>query len=137
MLDQIKKKIDEVTAFHQRRNDGELQRRAELINKKYLGGKIQWNAIRWVSDMHTLLGSCSRGGATDGEIRISDKIKTWPAWVLDYVIAHELLHQKHPNHSAAFWGELRQAYPLTERALGFVRGVTFATGHPLEDDSEE
>ena len=136
MLDEIKGQLDKVIATHKRRTDEVLQQRAELINKKYLGGKIQWNAIRWVGDMHTLLGSCSRGGTTDGEIRVSDKIKNWPDWVVDYVIAHELLHRKHPNHSAAFWNELRQAYPLTERARGFVRGVVFATGHPMEDEVE-
>ena len=137
LLEEIKGQLDKVAATHRRRTDADLQSRAELINTKYLGGKVQWNAIRWVSDMHTLLGSCSRGGTTDGEIRISDKIKNWPDWVTDYVIAHELLHRKHPNHSATFWTELRQAYPLTERARGFVRGVVFATGHPLEDDAEE
>jgi len=87
--------------------------------------------------MRSLLGSCSKGGTTDGEIRISDKIKSWPDWVVDDVIAHELLHRKHPNHSAAFWSELRQAYPLTERARGFARGFMFAVGHPLDEEVEE
>ncbi len=137
LLDEIRGRLDQVIATHKRRTDADLQQRAELINKKYLGGQIHWNAIRWVSDMRTFLGSCSRGGTTDGEIRISDKIKNWPDWVVDYVIAHELLHRKHPNHSAAFWRELRQAYPQTERARGFVRGVVFASGHPLDDSSEE
>jgi len=137
LLEEIKGRLDKATSTHKRRTDVALQERAELINKKHFAGQIQWNAIRWVGDMHTLLGSCSRGGTTDGEIRISDKIKNWPDWVVDYVIAHELLHRKHSNHSAAFWNELHQAYPLTERARGFVRGVVFATGHPTEDDVEE
>ncbi len=137
LLEQIRGQLDTVNASYRRRTDADLQQRATLVNQKYLGGEIRWNAIRWVSDMHTLLGSCSQGGTTDGEIRISDKIKAWPDWVVDYVIAHELLHRKHPNHSPAFWNELRQAYPLTERARGFVRGVTFATGRPLGDEAEE
>jgi predicted metal-dependent hydrolase len=137
MLDEIKGKLEKISLAHRRRTDEDLQRRAELINTKLFNGKIQWNAIRWVSDMHTLLGSCSRGGTTDGEIRISDKIKSWPDWVVDYVIAHELLHRKYPNHSIAFWSELRQAYPMTERARGFARGFMFAAGHPLDDEVEE
>ncbi len=137
LLEQIKGQLDKVNSSHHRRTDADLQQRAELVNKKYLGGEIRWNAIRWVGDMHTLLGSCSQGGTTDGEIRISDKIKDWPDWVVDYVIAHELMHRKHPNHSAAFWSELRQAYPLTERARGFVRGITFASGRTLRDEPEE
>jgi predicted metal-dependent hydrolase len=86
--------------------------------------------------MEFRLGSCTRGGATDGQIRISDKIKKWPDWVVDYVIAHELMHRRHPNHSDAFWSELRAAYPLTEQARGFIHGVGFAAGQLLEEDQE-
>jgi predicted metal-dependent hydrolase len=105
-----------------------------MVNKKHFNGKIQWNAIRWVRNMQSRLGSCTRGGPTDGQIRISDKIKDWPEWVVDYVIAHELLHRKLPNHSAIFWNELRAAYPLTEQARGFIQGVSFASGRTFEDD---
>jgi hypothetical protein len=31
---------------------------------------------------------------------------------------------------------LRTAYPLTEQARGFIHGVGFAAGQPLEDDEE-
>jgi predicted metal-dependent hydrolase len=137
LLEEIRGQLEKVTTRRKSRTDEDLQQRAVLINKKYFKGDIRWNAIRWVSDMHTLLGSCSRGGTTDGEIRISDKIKSWPDWVVDYVIAHELLHRKHPNHSAAFWGELRLAYPLTEKARGFVRGFMYATGKAVDDEADE
>lgn len=134
LLEQVANQLDKSISLHLRRTDSELHQRAELINRKYFAGKIQWNAIRWVCNMQTLLGSCSRGGPTDGQIRISDKLKNWPDWVVDYVIAHELMHRKHPNHSDAFWNELRVAYPQTEKARGFIRGVGFAAGHPMEED---
>ena len=137
LLEQIAGQLDKSITMHKRRNDTDLNQRAELINQKHFKGKIQWNAIRWVSNMQARLGSCSRGGPTDGQIRISDKIKNWPDWVVDYVIAHELLHRKHPNHSAAFWAELRAAYPLSERARGFIHGVGFVSGQPLEDKADE
>jgi predicted metal-dependent hydrolase len=137
LLEEIQGQLDKVTASHKQRTDEDLQRRAKQVNEKYFCGKTQWNAIRWVGNMNMLLGSCSHGGSSDGEIRISDKIKDWPAWVLDYVIAHELMHRKHPNHSAAFWHDLMLAYPLTERARGFIRGVGFAKGHPEEDEESE
>ena len=134
LLDQVASQLDKSIKQRPQRNDADLQQRAELINKKRYGGKIQWNAIRWVSNMQSRLGSCTRGGPTDGQIRISDKIKNWPEWVVDYVIAHELLHRKHPNHSDTFWTELKAAYPLTERARGFIYGVGFTAGRTFEDD---
>jgi hypothetical protein len=134
LLEQIANQLDKTTIIHAQRTDSDLQQRAELINQKHFNGSIQWNAIRWVSNMQSRLGSCTRGGSTDGQIRISNKIKIWPDWVVDYVIAHELMHRRHPNHSDAFWNELRAAYPLTEQARGFIHGVGFAAGQPLEDD---
>jgi YgjP-like, metallopeptidase domain len=134
LLEQIANQLDKTTIIHAQRTDSDLQQRAELINQKHFKGSIQWNAIRWVSNMQSRLGSCTRGGPTDGQIRISNKIKFWPDWVVDYVIAHELLHRRHPNHSDVFWNELRAAYPLTEQARGFIHGVGFAARQPLEDD---
>lgn len=137
LLEQITSQIDKANTFHAKRDDKSLHKRAAQVNKKYFKGKIQWNAIRWVSNMQSRLGSCTRGGSTDGQIRISEKIKPWPDWVVDYVIAHELMHRKHPNHSAAFWNELKAAYPLTERARGFIHGVSFASGQLAQEDIDE
>jgi len=137
MLEKISQELDKLAQVSSRRTDADLQQRAELINHKYFDGKIQWSAIRWVSNMQSQLGSCSQGGTTDGHIRISDKIKSWPEWVVNYVIAHELMHCKYPNHSACFWNELRTVYPLTERARGFAAGIYFKTGQSLEDKAEE
>jgi predicted metal-dependent hydrolase len=134
LLEQVASQLDKTTILHVHRTDADLHQRAELINRKHFSGKIQWNAIRWVSNMQSRLGSCTRGGPTDGQIRISDKIKNWPDWVVDYVIAHELMHRKHPNHSDSFWNDLTIAYPLTEQARGFIHGVGFAAGQPLDDD---
>lgn len=128
LLDQLSSQLKEQKKLAERRTDSELQLRAESINRKYFSGKIEWRAIRWVSNMEKRLGSCTNGGSTDGHIRISDKIQNWPAWVVDYVIAHELVHRLHHDHSAAFWDTLNKGYPLAERARGFVRGVYFERG---------
>jgi predicted metal-dependent hydrolase len=133
-IDKIRNQLDRQRKLAEKRTDSELQKRAEVINQKYFGGKIQWNAIRWVSNMNTRLGSCTNGGSTDGHIRISDKIKSWPQWVVDYVIAHELVHRLHPNHNQRFWSMLTESYSLTEQARGFIKGVGFAEGTSYEDD---
>ena len=134
LIEQVASQLDKATLTRSNRTDADLQQRAEMINQKYFSSSIQWNAIRWVGNMQSRLGSCTRGGTTDGQIRISEKIKNWPEWVTDYVIAHELMHRRHPNHSGSFWSDLKAAYPLTEQARGFIHGVGFAAGQSFEDD---
>lgn len=133
LLDQIATQLEKQDKLAKRRTDAELQQRAEYINKKYFEGQIEWKAIRWVGNMNMTLGSCTTGGTTDGHIRISDKIKSWPQWVIDYVIAHEMVHRLHSNHSKEFWQTLNEGYPLTERARGFIKGVGFAEGQQYDD----
>jgi predicted metal-dependent hydrolase len=134
LLKQITSQLDQGAKQVKGRTDEDLQQRAVWINRKYFKGRIEWRAIRWVGNMEARLGSCTTGGSTDGHIRISDKIKYWPQWVIDYVIAHELVHRLHPNHSKAFWETLRCGYPKTELARGFIQGVGFAQGNAFEDD---
>jgi predicted metal-dependent hydrolase len=136
LLDDIGKQLAKKRRRAKRRTDADLQRRAQEINRKYFNGELKWEAIRWVGNMKRRLGSCTTSGSTRGHIRISDKIKHWPAWVIDYLIAHELTHTIHPNHSQAFWDTLTKAYPLTERARGFVRGIGFVEGLDYENNDE-
>jgi predicted metal-dependent hydrolase len=128
----VEKLVKQRTRSKQR-EDAYLAERADYLNRKHFDGELSWNSIRWVGNMRRRLGSCTNGGPTDGDIRISDRIKGWPEWVIDYVIAHEIVHRAHPNHSKAFW-EMVNRYPKTERARGFVEGVGFAENAPLEMD---
>jgi hypothetical protein len=110
-----------------KRSDINLQHRAEALNREYFRGELRWNSIRWVNNMKHRLGSCTTGGPTDGDIRISEQIRLWPPYVVDYVIAHEICHRKHPNHSQEFWDFLGR-YPHTQKALGFIEGIAHAEG---------
>ncbi|NNJ13090.1 M48 family metallopeptidase [Chloroflexales bacterium ZM16-3] len=58
-------------------------------------------------------------------IRLSAALRHMPPWVLEAVVAHELAHAIHPNHSPAFWALLRSVYPDTDRARAFLEGVTW------------
>lgn len=135
LLDSITKQLGKQAKRRVGRTDADLQARAEHINHKYFKHQIEWQAIKWVGNMHHTLGSCTNGGVTDGHIRISDKIRGWPQWVLDYIIAHELAHIRHPDHSKSFWGYLTAAYPKTEQARGFIKGIGFAEGQPYSEDA--
>lgn len=84
-------------------------------------------SIRFVSNQTSRWGSCS---PTDSEIRISDRIAAFPAWVLDAVIVHELAHLVECNHSPAFHA-LANRFPRQERAYGFLLAMQ------LTDDDVE
>jgi len=133
LLASIEKQLGKQKKRAKRRTDADLQARAEYLNKTCFNGKIKWEAIRWVPPMKTRLGSCTTGGPTDGHIRISEEIKSWPDWVVDYIIVHELAHRLHPNHGPEFWQTLQQAYPKTEQARGFVKGVMFSQGRRFDE----
>ena len=55
----------------------------------------------------------------DATIRISERLRDVPGWVVDYVLVHELAHLLEPGHDARFWGWV-QRYPRTERAMGYL-----------------
>lgn len=85
--------------------------------------------ISWVANQHKRWGSCT---ISTRSIRLSDRLQQMPAWVVDYVIVHELAHLVHADHSAAFW-RLVDGYPQAERARGFLLGWSSARGQPEEE----
>lgn len=52
-----------------------------------------------VRDTKSRWGSC----AANGNLSFSWRLILTPDWVLDYVIAHEVSHLRHMDHSSAFW----------------------------------
>ena len=58
-------------------------------------------------------------------IRLHAALREMPRWVLEAIVAHELAHAVHPDHSPAFWALLRRACPNTERAEAFLDGVSW------------
>ncbi|GHS84923.1 metal-dependent hydrolase [Actinomycetota bacterium] len=117
-----------------RPSDVELLNRAAELSTRYLGGRAVPTSVRWSTNQGRRWGSCSLG---DGTIRISDRVQGMPAWVIDYVLLHELNHLLHAGHGPEFWAEL-EAYPRTERARGFLEGYAFSeqsAGRAVPDES--
>ena len=99
----------------------DLAGRARMLARRYdlpEPAEIVWSPrqnMRWAS--------CTPG---DRRIRVSDRLASYPQWVVDYVIVHELAHLAEPNHSAEFH-RLVARYPKAERAEGFLDAVSL--GH--------
>jgi predicted metal-dependent hydrolase len=73
-------------------------------------------SVAWSDRQRSLWGSCTPG---DRSIRISSQLAGEPAWVLDYVIVHELAHLAEPGHGPEFWA-LVNRYARAERARGWL-----------------
>lgn len=58
-------------------------------------------------------------------IRLNAALRHMPGWVLEAVVAHELAHVAHPDHSPSFWRLLRRVCPETDRARAFLEGVSW------------
>jgi len=58
-------------------------------------------------------------------VRLNAALRQMPSWVLEAVVAHELAHVYHPDHSPQFWDLLRRVCPRTDRARAFLEGVSW------------
>ena len=104
------------------RGDDELMTRARQLCVTHLPAGTAPTSVRWVGTMTTRWASCT---TATGEIRMSDRLRTMPAWVVNYVLLHELAHLVEANHGSRFWA-LVNTYPRAERAQGFLAGVSHA-----------
>ena len=104
---------------HLAASDGDLAARAGELADRYLDG-IRPASIRWVSNQNSQWGSCTCGTR---EIRISDRLRVVPSWVLDAVLVHELAHLVEPNHSPRFRA-LTDRFARSKEADVFLDGFS-------------
>lgn len=76
-----------------------------------------------LSSAATRWGSCN----ARGEIRLNWRLIKAPHHLIDYVVAHELSHLRHLDHSPRFWRTVAQLYPDHAVARSELR----AQGHLL------
>jgi len=89
-----------------------LESSARRFDLEYSSVTVRLQRTRW--------GSCSAKGG----ISLSAKLLFLPPDLTLYVLAHELAHTKHHNHSAAYWRFLESLVPDTralDRALREAR----------------
>ena len=78
--------------------------------------------VRFVTNQRSRWGSYS---ARTGIVRLNAALRQMPPWVLEAVVAHELAHSFHLDHSPAFWELVRSVCPKTNRARAFLEGVSW------------
>ncbi len=114
-------------------SDSDLRARAQELSQRYLEGRAVPQSITWVDNQHGRWGSCT---PAHGTIRVSSRVRGMPAYVVDYVVLHELAHLLVPGHGPDFWA-LLAAYPRLERARGYLEGVAAAYSGPVAPGSSE
>jgi len=131
LIERLVRKVTGQQRAAQLGGDAALAARAADLADRYLDG-VRATEVRWSARMQRRNGSCQ---PARGQIAISDRLATMPAFVLDYVLVHELAHLQQPNHSAAFHA-LVARYPQADRARGYLEGFQagqLAAGIPCED----
>ncbi|WP_166133066.1 M48 metallopeptidase family protein [Nocardioides ochotonae] len=123
--DWVDRMVARLERSEQRRrpSDDDLVQRAHGLNDRYLGGLALPGSVRWVGNQQSRWGSCTPG---DRSIRLSERLQGMPAWVIDYVLVHELAHLIEPSHNDQFWGWVDR-FPQAERAKGYLLGWSAAT----------
>lgn len=98
-----------------------LQRQARRIFEQRCAAVAPRLGVRMtrlsLSSASTRWGSASACGA----IRLNWRLVHFALPVIDYVVTHELAHLREMNHSAAFWGVVREAMPDYEQARTALR----------------
>lgn len=78
---------------------------------------VQWRSLR-LSSAHTRWGSAKK----DGSIRLHWRLMQFAPEVLDYVVAHELSHLHHMDHSPRFWQTVATVVPDYAQLRARLRG---------------
>ena len=116
-----------------RPDDEELSRRARDLSSRYFDSRAQPSSVRWVANQQTRWGSCT---PVDGTIRISDRVRGMPEYVLDYVLLHELAHLLVPSHGPRFWELMSVCIPRPSGPAGFLRASRAPVGGAAGDDAD-
>lgn len=82
---------------------------AQIINRKLNGVFIKDTKSRW--------GSCS----SIGNINYNWRLALAPEHVINYMVAHEVSHLKHQDHSNAFWKCVEKLCPTHKEGRAWLR----------------
>ncbi|MFQ3226538.1 MAG: putative metal-dependent hydrolase [Lentimonas sp.] len=99
--------------WYQQRAAEKILPRVELLAKKmgvvYANARLVDNLYRW--------GSCT----PNDNVHFNWRLIKAPAYVIDYMIVHELAHLREPNHTPRFWNIVRAQSPKMEKAKQWLK----------------
>jgi len=93
----------------------------ELLSELAPEITLRPSSINW-RGMRERWGSCT---GTDRTIRISDRLKGAPDYVVDYVLFHEAIHLQYFDHGPEFKALLAR-FPLEDQAEAYLSGYEAA-----------
>jgi len=64
-----------------------------------------------ITDLGNRWGSCGRGG----RLNFHWKSILLPAFAVEYIVVHELVHLHEPHHTPEFWRRVERSLPDFER----------------------
>ena len=98
-----------------------LQRQARRVFEERIRHFAAQLKVRWtrltLSSAQTRWGSAS----ADGSIRLNWRLVHFALPTIDYVVAHELAHLRHMDHSPRFWDVVRSVVPDYEQLRGGLK----------------
>ncbi|MDP1822766.1 MAG: SprT family zinc-dependent metalloprotease [Archangium sp.] len=103
-----------LVAWYRARAEDWLPARAQLWADRM--GMTAPNVL--VREQELRWGSCSANGV----VRFNWRVIQAPARLVDYVVAHEVLHLRHPDHTKAFWSALGSVMPDVDSRRTALRG---------------
>jgi predicted metal-dependent hydrolase len=86
-----------------------VERHARELGVTFAAAKIVDNRYRW--------GSCT----VNDNVNFNWRLIKAPAFVIDYVIVHELAHLIEANHTSRFWTIIRAHTPSMEKAKAWLK----------------
>lgn len=122
VADMVKKVMRKVARGTGADPDALLLARAHAMDAELFGRLAAPASVRWVSNQNSRWGSAS---LQTRRIRLSDRLRSMPQWVQDYVLAHELAHLVEPRdgHGPRFKAALSR-YPRVHDANIFLSGAS-------------
>jgi len=118
-IKKIKEKYRDEKIF--KRDDEDLKKIVLKFIKKY-SEKLEVEVKKvYFRDMNSKWASCRK----NGNLSFNLKLKYLPEFLIKYVVFHEMVHLKIPNHKSNFWMYIKKEFKNPEKYEEMLYGYWF------------